>query len=119
MSTMTSGLRIDDLLRTAVDRDASDIHIKSGSPPLLRIYGELIPTDLPALSSDEAKRLSYSILTPQEREQFEKDWELDLGSRPSRSLPCPTSAATSQNVRAGWCWSPARPDAASRRLRRR
>ena len=79
MSTMTSGLRIDDLLRTAVDRDASDIHIKSGSPPLLRIYGELIPTDLPALSSDEAKRLSYSILTPQEREQFEKDWELDLG----------------------------------------
>ena len=79
MSTMTSRLHIDDLLRTAVDRDASDIHIKSGSPPLLRIYGELIPTDLPALSSDEAKRLSYSILTPEEREQFEKDWELDLG----------------------------------------
>ena len=79
MSTMTSELHIDDLLKTAVDRDASDIHIKAGSPPLLRIYGELIPTDLPALSPDEAKRLSYSILTPQEREQFEKEWELDLG----------------------------------------
>ncbi|MBE9566420.1 MAG: type IV pilus twitching motility protein PilT [Proteobacteria bacterium] len=75
----TSQLQIDDLLRTAVERDASDIHIKAESPPLLRIYGELIPTDLPALSPDEAKRLSYSVLTPQERESFEQDWELDLG----------------------------------------
>jgi len=72
-------LHIDDLLRTAVERDASDIHIKAESPPLLRIYGELIPTDLPPLTEAEAKRLSYSILTPEERELFEQQWELDLG----------------------------------------
>jgi twitching motility protein PilT len=76
---MAGQLHIDDLLRTAVARDASDIHIKADSPPLLRIYGELIPTDLPPLTPDEAKRLSYSILTPQERETFEQAWELDLG----------------------------------------
>ena len=52
----TSQLSIDDLLKTAVERDASDIHIKADTPPLLRIYGELIPTDLPPLSEDEAKR---------------------------------------------------------------
>jgi len=75
----TSQLQIDDLLRTAVERDASDIHIKAESPPLLRIYGELIPTDLPPLTPDEAKRLSYSVLSPQERETFEQEWELDLG----------------------------------------
>ena len=74
-----SQLHIDELLRTAVERDASDIHIKAESPPLLRIYGELIPTDLPPLTQEEAKRLSYSILTPGEREEFEKNWELDLG----------------------------------------
>lgn len=74
-----SQLNIDDLLRTAVARDASDIHIKAETPPLLRIYGELIPTDLPPLSEDEAKRLSYSILTPKQRDTFEQDWELDLG----------------------------------------
>ncbi len=74
-----SQLHIDDLLRTAVERDASDIHIKAETPPLLRIYGELIPTDLPPLSVDEAKRLSYTILTPGERERFEQEWELDLG----------------------------------------
>ena len=76
---LTGQLHIDDLLRTAVARDASDIHIKAESPPLLRIYGELIPMDLPALSVDEAKRLSYMILTKQERELFEQQWELDLG----------------------------------------
>jgi twitching motility protein PilT len=75
----TSQLNIDDLLRTAVARDASDIHIKAETPPLLRIYGELIPTDLPPLSEDEAKRLSYSILTQKQRDTFEQDWELDLG----------------------------------------
>ena len=75
----TSHLNIDDLLKTAVERDASDIHIKAETPPLLRIYGELIPTDLPPLSEDEAKRLSYSILTQKQRETFEQDWELDLG----------------------------------------
>lgn len=75
----TSQLQIDDLLRTAVERDASDIHIKAESPPLLRIYGELIPTDLPPLSPDEAKRLSYAVLSQQERERFEQEWELDLG----------------------------------------
>jgi twitching motility protein PilT len=72
-------LHIEDLLRTAVARDASDIHIKAESPPLLRIYGELIPMDLPPLSVDEAKRLSYMILSQEERESFEQDWELDLG----------------------------------------
>jgi twitching motility protein PilT len=75
----TSRLQVEDLLRTAVQRDASDIHIKAESPPLLRIYGELIPMDLPPLSVDEAKRLSYSILTPEDRDAFERDWELDFG----------------------------------------
>jgi twitching motility protein PilT len=75
----TSRLQIEDLLRTAVQRDASDIHIKAESPPLLRIYGELIPMDLPPLSVEEAKRLSYTILRPEDREAFERNWELDLG----------------------------------------
>ncbi|MDH4179113.1 MAG: type IV pilus twitching motility protein PilT [Armatimonadota bacterium] len=75
----TNQLHIDDLLRTAVERDASDIHIKAETPPLLRIYGELIPTDLPPLTEAEAKRLSFSVLTPEQREAFEHDWEMDLG----------------------------------------
>jgi twitching motility protein PilT len=77
--TATSQIQIDDLLRTAVARDASDIHIKAESPPLFRIYGELVPTDLPPLSPEEARRLSYAVLSPEEREHFERQWELDMG----------------------------------------
>jgi len=76
---MANQLQIDDLLRTAVARDASDIHIKAESPPLFRIYGELIPTDLPPLTSDEARRLSYAVLSQEERDAFEQQWELDMG----------------------------------------
>jgi twitching motility protein PilT len=76
---MAGQIHIDDLLRTAVGRDASDIHIKAGSPPLFRIYGELFPTDLPPLSTDEARRISFSVLSPAERETFEQNWELDMG----------------------------------------
>ena len=72
-------LVIDELLKTAVERDASDIHIKAESPPLLRIYGELIPMDLPPVSIEEAKRLSFMILSDRDREMFEQQWELDLG----------------------------------------
>jgi len=76
---MADQLHIDDLLRTAVARDASDIHIKAESPPLFRIYGELFPTDLPPLTPDEARRISYSVLSQAERSSFEQHWELDLG----------------------------------------
>src|SRR5574340_185539 len=79
MTKTQTPMQIDDLLRAAVARDASDIHIKAESPPLFRIYGELIPTDLPPLSTEEARRLSLSVLSTREREQFEQVWELDMG----------------------------------------
>jgi len=75
----TNQIQIDDLLRTAVERDASDIHFKAESPPLFRIYGELIPTDLPPLTPEEARRLSYVVLSAEERALFEQNWELDMG----------------------------------------
>jgi len=71
--------KIDELLTIAANRDASDLHIKANSPPLLRIYGELLPMDHPPMSAEEAKELSYSVLNPAQREAFEQDWELDLG----------------------------------------
>src|SRR3989304_6959913 len=72
-------LTVEELLKTAVARDASDLHIKAHCPPLLRIYGELIPMDLPPFSVEEARRLCYSMITPTEIERFEREWELDFG----------------------------------------
>ncbi len=72
-------LTIDDLLRMTVERDGSDLHLKAGSKPLIRIYGELIPVEeLDPLTPDEARNLAYSIMTETQRARFDEDWELDM-----------------------------------------
>jgi len=76
---MTVALDLNDLLLECVERDASDLHIKANSPPLMRIYGDLYRTEHPVLTPEESKRLVYSILTPEQIRQFEHDQELDIG----------------------------------------
>ncbi len=66
------------LLRAMIDKGASDMHITTGSPPLLRIDGEIVPLKLTALTAVETKQLCYSVLTEEQKIQFEKNKELDL-----------------------------------------
>lgn len=68
---------MDDLLKTTVERGASDLHLAVGLPPMLRISGRLTPTEFPRLVPDDTKRLVYSILNDKQKEKFEKTWELD------------------------------------------
>jgi twitching motility protein PilT len=67
-----------DLLKTMIERGASDLHITTASPPRLRVDGKLVPLDLPALSPAETKALCYSILTDSQKHKFEEHNELDL-----------------------------------------
>jgi twitching motility protein PilT len=71
-------ITIDELLHMVVERSGSDLHVKADSPPLVRIYGDLFPLDHPPFSMEEAKALSYSVLSPEQIAQFEQDLELDL-----------------------------------------
>jgi twitching motility protein PilT len=66
------------LLKAMVEKGASDMHITTGAPPLLRIDGEIVPLKLPPLSAVETKQLCYSILTEEQKIEFEKTSELDL-----------------------------------------
>jgi twitching motility protein PilT len=66
------------LLRAMIDKGASDLHITTGSPPQLRIDGSLVPLKVPPLSPIETKQLCYSVLTEEQKIQFEKRNELDL-----------------------------------------
>ena len=61
-----------------IEKGASDMHITTGSPPLLRIDGSIVPLKLPPLSPVETKQLCYSVLTEEQRQQFESKNELDL-----------------------------------------
>lgn len=69
---------IDDLLRELVSRDASDLHIKPGLPPVMRVHGTLIRTNYPALSEEDTNGLLRSILSDERWARLEGFKELDL-----------------------------------------
>ena len=67
-----------EILKTAVQSGASDIHMVIGKPPMMRLNGEI--AEIPGfakLTGDESKRLIYSILYEEQRAKFEEHWELD------------------------------------------
>ncbi|MEY2936466.1 MAG: hypothetical protein RL033_7215 [Pseudomonadota bacterium] len=76
----TSELKVNlhQLLRAMIEKGASDLHIATGSPPLLRVDGSVVPLKLPPLGPVETKQLCYSVLTEEQRRQFETTKELDL-----------------------------------------
>jgi len=70
---------IDELLYKTVQLNGSDLHLKSGSKPLVRVFGELLPMeDFDPLPPDQVKNLAYSIMADFQKERFDTDWELDM-----------------------------------------
>ena len=70
--------RIDNLLKYASSIGASDIHLSPGSVPLLRIHGELKPAKAAPLTAKDTQLLIAEILTPGQKEVFEKALDLDF-----------------------------------------
>ncbi len=71
-------LKIQQLFKFMVDNKASDLHLVVGSPPGMRIHGEIVKIKIPPLKSDDTKRLIYQILTEEQKSEFEKNLELDF-----------------------------------------
>src|ERR687891_656017 len=70
---------IPELLEIVIDRGASDLHLTTGSPPVIRMNGVLHRLeDYPQLEPDHLQRMVYSILTQRQRERLEQDLELDV-----------------------------------------
>jgi twitching motility protein PilT len=66
------------LLGFAHDQGASDVHVSAGLPPMLRIRGEMVRLELPALSRDEAHAALYDILQDDQKRDFEARRDLDF-----------------------------------------
>ncbi len=75
---MQTEVQVEDLLRIMVEKGASDLHLKAGSPPMLRIDGELIPAGYEMLTADALRRMAESILSDQQKAEFVAEKELDL-----------------------------------------
>jgi twitching motility protein PilT len=67
-----------ELLRTAVDMGASDLHLSIDTPPQVRVHGELVKLDQPPLTPTDSKALTYSVLTDAQKKRFEETLELDF-----------------------------------------
>jgi twitching motility protein PilT len=66
------------LLQTMIEKNASDLHITTGTPPQIRIDGHLTPLNMPALGPAETKAVIYSVLTDAQKHKFEEENELDF-----------------------------------------
>jgi len=66
------------VLTDMVKLGGSDVILKEGAPPLFRLHGDLLPTEYPKMTAEQAQTLCYSIITDRQREAFDKNLELDL-----------------------------------------
>ena len=72
-------MQINDLLRVAVDRNASDLHLKAGNRPIIRVDGELITLDeYPRLMAENTTEMALSLMNPRQKERFKEDLGIDL-----------------------------------------
>jgi twitching motility protein PilT len=68
-----------DILHTAVTHGASDVHIRAGAPPIIRVSGELWPLDLPELSPEAAEQMVLDAMPgDDERHAFHVEHECDF-----------------------------------------
>ena len=69
---------ITELLAFAVKNGASDLHLSSGMPPMIRVDGEVRRINLPALEHKDVHRLVYDIMNDKQRRDYEEDLETDF-----------------------------------------
>ena len=72
-------MNIDDLLRIAMERRASDLHLKVGNYPHLRVDGELSPlTDQPRISAEDMLTMAFSMMSARQIQKFKETTEIDM-----------------------------------------
>lgn len=71
-------VHIDELLRMAIDRKASDIHITVGLPPMIRLDGDVVPLPFLPLQPQDTRRLIYETLSADHLQKYEQTHELDF-----------------------------------------
>jgi twitching motility protein PilT len=72
-------MHIDDLLKLAIEMDASDIHLKAGNHPQYRVHGVLAPIpQLPSLTAKDTEELANQVMGEYQKARLREDFDLDL-----------------------------------------
>lgn len=73
-------VKIDDLLRVAATHGASDLHLKVGGFPMIRIAGELRPlADVPRMKPEDTLDMAFSMMSSRQKQRFKEASEVDIG----------------------------------------
>lgn len=73
--------QLDSLLRTAVEYEASDLHLVVGVPPAFRVNGEIILADEDVLTEEHLHAMTHSLLNELQLAKFDREWELCISQR--------------------------------------
>jgi twitching motility protein PilT len=72
-------MNINDLLKIAVEAGASDLHLKVGNPPVVRVDGRLEPlTNMKRLMQEDTSAIALSIMNGRQKQRFKEEYEIDL-----------------------------------------
>jgi len=72
------GVDVNDLLKEAADKQASDLHLKAGAPPFLRIHGDLVPVGTETLTAADTERIALEIMDQRMAGRFIETNEADF-----------------------------------------
>ncbi len=71
-------IELQELMQLVLDRAASDLHIKAGQPPIIRVSGRLERTRLPTLSTKDVEDLIFSIINSEQKDRLANIYEVDF-----------------------------------------
>src|SRR4029453_6202348 len=72
--------RIDDLLRMAISFGASDLHLRAGAAPVVRVTGELKPlSGVAKRNQGETLEMAFSMMSNRQKQHFKEVYEVDIG----------------------------------------
>ena len=79
MTVKSDSVQMSDLLQVVVDEGASDLHIRVGIPPILRLHGGMQPVDCSALQPEDTERLMKSITSAENQQKIREVGGVDFG----------------------------------------
>jgi twitching motility protein PilT len=69
---------VNELLKFAVDNDASDLHISVGRPPIVRLHGDIETIEAPELTQDDVDAMVKTLCTEEQAEKYRENWDFDM-----------------------------------------
>lgn len=71
-------IELQELMQLVLDRAASDLHLKAGQPPIIRVSGRLERTSLPVMTNKDVEDLIFSIITEEQKDRLRNIYEVDF-----------------------------------------